>query len=217
MKLTFDDFFRRAAQAAELDTQQDLASLLGVNRSAVTQAKKRNAVPESWIMKLSRDLGLNPAWLESGMGTIRLGESSGPVEEEFAGVPKVRARLCAGGGSFEVNDGIEGYYAFRRPWLLRKGSESAMVLMDVTGTSMEPEIRDGDTLLIDQSQTGILAGSIYAVGVEDTVMVKRMEKRPGALVLHSDNPEYAPVVLRGDEIEGVRVIGRVVWACREYR
>ena len=57
MKLTFDDFFRRAAQAADLDTQQGLASLLGVNRSAVTQAKKRNAVPESWIMKLSGSWG----------------------------------------------------------------------------------------------------------------------------------------------------------------
>jgi len=40
------------------------------------------------------------------------------------------------------------------------------------------------------SQKDILAGSIYAVGIEDTIMVKRIEKHPGKLVLRSDNKDY---------------------------
>ena len=89
--------------------------------------------------------------------------------------------------------------------------------MDVFGDSMEPEIKQGDTVLIDQSQKNFLAGAIYAVGVEDTVMVKRLEKRPSALVLLSDNRAYSPIVLQGDELETVRIIGKIVWICREYR
>ena len=80
---------------------------------------------------------------------------------------------------------------------------------------MEPEIRHGDLALIDQSQTAVVAHAVYAVGVEDTVLVKRLEKRPGALVLISDNRDYAPIVLAGDELTALRIIGRVLWLGRE--
>jgi len=90
-----------------------------------------------------------------------------------------------------------------------------MVLMDIMGNSMEPEIKEGDTVLIDQSRTEILAYGVYAVGLEDTVLVKRLEKRPGKLLLLSDNPRYAPIELRGDELDTVRILGRVIWVGRE--
>ncbi|MBG0775317.1 MAG: LexA family transcriptional regulator [Desulfovibrionaceae bacterium] len=264
----FEAFFARVAELLDIDSQQELADFLGVNRSAVTQAKRRDSVPQRWILKLSRTLGLAPDWLESGQGPARAawhgrnaggraagniadgppvlvgrtsavagpaGQYAGPLSRDadersagpcgeqfddlFAAIPKVRARLCAGGGSFEVRDNVEGYYAFHRSWLQRRGGISGpehMVLMDVMGNSMEPEIHEGDTVLIDQDSRDVIAGSIYAVGVEDTVMVKRVEKRPGALALLSDNRDYSPIVLRGDELDTVRVVGKVIWIGREY-
>ncbi len=211
----FDIFFSRMQKTAGLQTQQDLAVMLGVNRSAITQAKRRGTVPERWVLKVARDMGLNPDWLENGRGPERM--VPGADENEFERIPKVRARLCAGGGSFETGSDIEGFYSFRREWLRRKGNSGRMVLMDVFGNSMEPEIREGDTALLDQAQKDIIAGGIYAVGLEDTVMLKRVEKRPGVLVLLSDNVDYTPIYLRGDEIAQCRIIGKVVWLCREYR
>ena len=41
----------------------------------------------------------------------------------------------------------------------------------------------------------ILAGAMYAVGIEDTIMVKRIEKRPNKLVLLSTHKDYLPVML----------------------
>ena len=73
----------------------------------------------------------------------------------------------------------------------------------------------GDMVLIDQGQTAVVAYGVYAVGLEDTVLVKRVEKRPGQLVLLSDNRDYAPIVLAGDELDALRVIGRVLWVGRE--
>ncbi|MFW5488303.1 MAG: LexA family transcriptional regulator [Desulfovibrio sp.] len=215
----FDEFYSRIRKATGLQTQQELAALLGVNRSAITQAKKRGAVPERWILKVSRDMGLSPDWLENGRGPERMpsGAAYGTNDDDFERVPKVRARLCAGGGSFETGGDIEGFYSFRREWLRRKGNSGRMVLMDVFGNSMEPEIREGDTALLDQAQKDIIAGGIYAVGLEDTVMLKRVEKRPGVLVLLSDNVDYSPIYLRGEEIDQCRIIGKVVWVCREYR
>ncbi|THB68122.1 MAG: helix-turn-helix transcriptional regulator [Desulfovibrio sp.] len=214
MTIAFDPFYTRVAEVLGLGSQQELAVALGVNRSAVTQAKKRNSVPEKWLLVLAREYGLDPDWLETGQGSPRSGPDLG---EEFKKVPKVQARLCAGGGSFEVEGNITDYYAFRWDWLNRRGNPDSMVLMDVMGNSMEPEIKEGDTLLIDQSQQDVFAGSIYAVGVEDTVLVKRVEKRPGALALISDNVEYSDLILAGDELETVRIIGKLVWISREYR
>ena len=98
---------------------------------------------------------------------------------------------------------------------VEKGSVEAMVLFDIFGNSMEPEIRNGDTVLVDQNQKEILAGALYAVGIEDTIMVKRIEKRPNKLVLLSNHKDYLPVLLTHKEAEDVRIIGRVIWICRE--
>jgi len=68
--------------------------------------------------------------------------------------------------------------------------------------------------MIDTSQQDILAGSIYAVGIEDTIMVKRIEKHPGKLVLRSDNKDYEPVYLSRNEMDGFRIIGKIVWISR---
>ncbi len=82
---------------------------------------------------------------------------------------------------------------------------------------MEPELKDGDTVLIDTSQKEILAGSIYAVGIDDTIMVKRLEKHPGKLVLMSDNKDYETIYLSLSEMDSVRIIGKIVWISRDVR
>ncbi|WP_455552638.1 S24 family peptidase [Desulfovibrio sp.] len=55
--------------------------------------------------------------------------------------------------------------------------------------------------------------------MDDSILVKRLDKQPGKLVLVSDNREaYPPLELdMTDEAvcESVRIIGRVLWWCRE--
>lgn len=211
----FESFFERVAAATDIRSQTELAATLGINRSAVTQAKKKGTIPANWVLGLSRKFGLNPDWLEKGVGDPK--ESKFCYDPEFDKIPKVNARLCAGDGSFEVGSDIQGFYAFRKDWLSRKGSAGNMVLMDIFGNSMSPELKDGDTVLVDESQKAIIAGALYAVGIEDTVMVKRLEKHPNKLVLQSDNKDYTPIFLREEEMDMARIIGKVVWVGREYR
>jgi len=214
--LKFESFLQRVFEAAGITSQTELAAALQINRSAITQARKKDSIPAKWILQLYKTFGLNPDWVETGSGPTFLKKSSSQ-DSIFKNVPKVKARLSAGGGSFEVGSEIEGYYAFRKDWLAIKGNQNKMVLMDIFGNSMEPEIKDGDTILIDESQKDILAGAIYAVGVDDTIMVKRVEKHPKKLVLLSDNKDYSPIYLQGNEIDSVRMIGKVIWICRELR
>lgn len=211
----FDSFLKRVFEATGITSQTELASALNINRSAITQARKKDSIPDKWILQLYRSFGLNPDWIETGSGQVSHKKTDS--DSIFKNIPKVKARLCAGGGSFEVGSEIEGYYAFRKDWLDNKGAINKMVLMDIFGNSMEPEMKDGDTILIDESQRDVLAGAIYAVGVDDTIMVKRLEKHPNKLVLLSDNKDYSPIYLQGSEINSVRIIGKVIWISRELR
>lgn len=211
-----DELINRVLDATGISSSSELANALEINRSGITHARNKNKVPDKWIVKLYRTFNLNPKWIESGTGRVFMDQRSDD-DVEFKAIPRVAARLSAGTGSFDVSETITDYLSFQTKWLSTKGSASNMVAMEVFGQSMEPVIREGDTVLIDQSQKHILAGAIYAVGVEDTILVKRLEKHPNKLVLNSDNKDYEPIFLDKDQVENVRVIGKVIWSCREYR
>lgn len=133
-------------------------------------------------------------------------------------VPLVAARLAAGKGSLETDGNVLSYFSFRQDWLCRKGDPEKMVLMKVCGDSMEPDIRHGDMVLVDQSKSQIYGHAIYAIGINEEIYIKQVETLPGeTLVLRSRNPEYSPISvdLHGDLADSVRVIGRVIWCCRE--
>jgi len=209
----FDSFIKRLREATVITSQASLAKTLSISRAAITQAKKNDSIPIKWITELSRLFNVNPDWLEKGVGSIVLGQNI--YHEIFLQVPKIKARLSAGGGSFETEPDIKEFYSFRKDWLSKKGKARDMVLMDIFGNSMEPELKEGDTVLIDQSQKAVLAGAIYAVGFDDTIFVKRLEKRPKELVLLSENERYPMMRFRDEEMDSVRIIGKVIWVCRE--
>ena len=251
MTIPFTEFFKRLAAATDIKTQMGLAQALGLNRSAVTQAKLRDAVPQKWILALARRYSLSPDWLEFGAGqaspkpqpvpfsTRCLGSRALPVQErktvakphavaskqqasteiarELVYVPKAQAILCAGGGSFEVGALPVSEHPFPRQWLAKMGNPAAMVFMDVVGDSMEPGIQDGDMVLVDQSNTRISLRAVLAVGLDDAIYLKRVEQRNGGLLLRSDNSAYSDIEIHGDELNTFRVIGKVVWLCRDCR
>lgn len=134
-------------------------------------------------------------------------------------VPLVEARLSAGTGSLETSADGERKYAFRSDFLHRKGCPNKMVLMRVSGDSMEPEIKDGDVVLLDQGKKHILPGRMYAVGIEDAIYVKQIDTMPGKLILKSMNSVYPPIEvdMRGDLAEQARILGQILWVGREYR
>lgn len=235
----FLEVFSRLKQATGTDTDTSLAEALGIKQGAVSAAKRSGQIPPSWVARVSKGFSVSADWLFYGTGMMRLAgiapqttqnhitnvqttpaqlSPESVIDQEFTLVPKVKARLCAGGGSLETDGRVVGYYAFKTDFLRRKGSPKNMVLMGVVGDSMEPSLLDGDTVLIDESQNEIITGGFFAVGIESEVFVKNLDRIPGKLVLRSQNARYAPIEIDmdGDLASSVRIIGRVVWSCREY-
>lgn len=148
---------------------------------------------------------------------IKLDDVFSKFEPETCGygyVRKVQAKLGAG-SSLITNGDMEGMYAFRQDFINEMGGNpEALVMFDVLGVSMEPTIPDGSTVLVNQRDTSIRSGQIYAVRVNDELLVKRLIQEPGRLLCHSDNPAFSDTVIDG-ETPNFEVFGRVRWFAKK--
>ena len=141
-------------------------------------------------------------------------ESKGPDPENFEFIPLAEAYLSAGEGAFVISEEIRQYYAFPKSWLKRLAtSPRNLFLMAVKGPSMEPGFMDGDIVMVDTGVKYVYGGYVYALGLADTIVIKRLELIPAGLVrIISDNKEYPPQEVYAEEI---RIIGQVIWHSRE--
>lgn len=91
------------------------------------------------------------------------------------------------------------------------GQERDCFLLDVRGESMiDAGLRPGDRILVC-SAVQVNDGDIAVVDVDGEAMVKRVYRRDHAVLLVSDNPDFAP-----REVETARIIGRVMNATRVF-
>ncbi len=81
------------------------------------------------------------------------------------------------------------------------------IALRVEGDSMEPNIRSGDILVIDQSDREPLEGRAYVVRSATGLIIKRLRQEAGAWIMASDNPDFPPRPMAGED----RILGRVLW------
>ena len=79
----------------------------------------------------------------------------------------------------------------------------------VSGDSMYPKIEDGDIIQV-RKQTSVDSGSIAVVLLNgEEALVKRVVYDDEHIELQSINPEYAPKIFKGAEVQRVQVVGLV--------
>ena len=135
---------------------------------------------------------------------------------EFIKVPRLNVRLSAGHGNGEhpeIDLQRENPQVFRAEWTRKERLKpGALASMYAQGMSMEPRICDGDSLLVDTSQTLVIDARVYAIWYAGELRVKRLFKRvDGGITIHSDNAtDYPRIEVTPDQLEHVRILGRVV-------
>lgn len=124
-------------------------------------------------------------------------------------VPLLDQSLSAGKGQpLPEDDTPAGYVAV--PKELRRYGDKLAALY-VNGDSMEPTLQRGDLVVCDSC--GWDGEGIYALRMDGCGYVKRLAKKPGKLVVISDNPKYEPWE-EPDESQAVSIIGRVHYALK---
>jgi hypothetical protein len=96
-------------------------------------------------------------------------------EGEFVMVPRLDVHLSAGGGREQVEIDLvkDNPQAFRAEWIRSCAEARKLAAMRASGESMEPTIHDGDSLLVDTSQTNVVDGKVYALWYDGGERVKR--------------------------------------------
>jgi len=147
---------------------------------------------------------------ESGARSIRLAswlledsKSSDPVQM----VPLV-GEVAAGRPILAVEH-IEDRLPVRQDWL---PVHERSFFLRVRGDSMAEGIQAGDLVLVDP-EVHVHRAEIVVAMIEDEATVKRFYPEADRVLLRSDNPAYADIVVSRD----FRVVGRVSALIRQYR
>ncbi len=150
-----------------------------------------------------------------GVAEERLGGPPAPAAADLVHVPLFDIGAAAGQGRESAEEREAGRIAFPRRMLrdLASAGLEALSLIRVEGASMEPQIRDGDLILVDaQDGAARLRDGVYVLRLDDRLVVKRVVLGPvrGRVDIVSDNAAFPS--WPGTPIAALTVIGRVRWS-----
>lgn len=163
------------------------------------------------------------------VNALLIGESSRSTtlhaERPHAGyvhLPLYDVHASAGNGTLNNLEQAVDVLAFKEDWVRRelRARPEDLNLIYVVGDSMEPDLRSGDIVLVDHTDTMAQREGVYVIRMDGALLVKQLQRLPGGVVkVISRNPSYEtfPVDLKQlANPNGFAVVGRVVWACRRF-
>lgn len=140
-----------------------------------------------------------------------------PDESDMVDIPFLHDVFAsAGGGATIPNEVDSGVIKFSTSFLkdfLRIDRFKGIHLITATGNSMEPTIVPGELLMVnpyENEDCRIKDGAIYIIICSDSVYVKRVYPSPKEMKLVSDNKDVDDIIIRSDDMDGCKIIGRVV-------
>jgi phage repressor protein C with HTH and peptisase S24 domain len=207
---------------------EQLANILGITRGAVGHYFTGNRMPSlKHLTKISRTFSVTLDWLITGEGPRSLDElrsipegspKKTQTEELFTMVPRHAVTASLGNGYEVDSEQVIDFLAFKTEWLMQERlNTKKLALISSAGDSMEPNMSDGDMLLIDlrDGLQQAKSGKIYVIRQGDHLYAKRLHwMTNGSLTIISDNKEYDPEVVMKQDLNQVNIVGRVVWIGR---
>lgn len=226
----FTEIYERIKLATNCRTQVELAELLNIRQSSISDAKRRDSVPGDWYMKLFERFGLNPDWLKYGMGPLYLRTDKGYCPQE---APQVLAESVAPYGDdmalatvVEVHDMACVYTdEAPRPVLAVSGRLSlprtfvrpSLLVLRLRGQAMEPQLREGAYIGLDVQDLAPVSGRMYAFFAPLEGLVIRqlfLDGTQSGYILRAQSPDYPETPLDAALLQR-RLLGRVIWSFQE--
>ncbi len=203
-------------------SQEQFARALGVTKTKIQniEAGKQRVDHELLMaMAVHFTIDLNELLGNDPKNTVSATEKMAPSNNgDFIPIPRLDVEASAGHGSLVQSEESTGSYAFNRKWLARRGlNPKDLAVISVAGDSMEPDLHDGDLILINRADQVLRDGRIFAVRYSDQLFVKGVQIFPGKRIfLNSRNSNYAPIIIDQDGTDDVEIIGRVVASMHEW-
>ena len=227
--VNFDEIFERIKQSTNTRTQMELAEVLDIRQSSISDAKRRNSVPAEWYMKLFERFGLNPAWLKGGTGPKYLRSELGYAVLDDPAAPLALQENAAQYNEPEAKSAVVPVYSALDPYTPERRAASVgrlniplsyaqpeVYVIRIESASMEPFFRRGAYVGIDTARKGVVSGELFAINLPyEGVVLKRIyiDAPRNNMILRSENPSHPELVLPVSEQDSI--VGRVSWVLQK--
>ena len=192
----------KEARKARGMTQTELAERIGVKFSAIHKYENGLVVnlKRDTIAALANALDVSPSWLMCI-------DDPAPAPANIIPLPAMRKVPLVGsiacGTPILAEENLDGTVGapdhVRADFALRCKGDSMI----------NARIFDGDIVYIRQ-QESVEHGEIAAVLIGDEATLKRVYIYDDCISLEAENPQYKPMVYRGEEMNNIRILGKAV-------
>jgi repressor LexA len=206
-------------------TQTEFASKIGITYKMLGLYERGKYEPSEKVLKLiSSTFGISYEWLKTGQGEMwekrektlleELEAKTREVFEKLVRIPVV-GRAGAGFPESPADMDVVGWVLVSKETFQKGGKFS----VQVHGDSMEPTLHDGDFVVFKTyvgDGSDIPNGKVVVVRNHyGELIVKRLTRVNGSIVLTSDNPKYPPIPPEQFTTEDLRIVGVAVKIVRE--
>lgn len=227
----FDEVFERIKMATNTRTQVEIAEVLDIRQSSISDAKRRNSVPSDWYMKLFEQFGLNPDWLKKGSGPMYLRTEQGytPVDapqgntvfedgSRYGGADSRSTVVSVNSTQLGENDELGSGPFLGRISIPQSFLSPGLHVVRIDNAAMEPQVLKGAYVGIDTAQNRVSSGEMYGVNLPyEGLVLKRVfvDTEGKRLILRSENPAHPEVSLPLGGYEKY-VVGRLAWVLQRF-
>lgn len=217
----FEEALERIKKATGARTQVQLAEVLDVRQSSISDAKRRCSIPADWFLKLYRSHGLDPDWLSEGVEPVYINADKAkvPADTLLREAPTPYGKMNSRGRVVPVST-MAGLNKEADEWEPKSIEELSvpesfcrpkLTVVKIDSASMEPVIARGAFVGIDRDQKEHPDGDLCAVHFpHQGLTVRRVFHQGDSFLLKADNEKYSDLTIPAAEMDA-RTVGRVVW------
>lgn len=222
----FQEVYDRIRHATNARTQTELAAVLEIRQSSISDAKRRDSVPADWYMKLFEKFGLNPDWVKGGTGPmyLRVNQVYSPVNDSPDGLheePAFYADPVAISKLSPVYSTVCSFEEGKKPELQQIGRIALpqhyvgpdLMVFRIESDSFAPLVVRGAYTGVDTSRKHPVSGDIYAVYMpHEGVALKRLflDGDKNRFLLQTEQPGFPASLLEAKDWPD-RIVGRLSW------
>ncbi|MEG2139885.1 MAG: helix-turn-helix domain-containing protein [Bilophila sp.] len=227
----FQEVYNRIRCATNARTQTELAAVLEIRQSSISDAKRRDSVPADWYMKLFEKFGLNPDWLKNGTGPmfLRIDQVYTPVEAPPGGLKEdpahyadptaisVLSTVYATQCPYEEGNPAPDLQPLGKIALPQSYVTPQTLVFHIESDALAPLVHRGAHVGVDSSCTHPISGEVYAVLMpHEGVALKRLflDNDTKCFQLRTEQPGHPAAFLPAQDCPQ-RLLGRVSWVLQQ--
>lgn len=227
--MSYEQILQRIHAVAHTRTQAELAALLEIKQSSISDSKKRQSIPGDWYIKLFEKIGVNPDWLKQGNGPIYLRTESGYVPSDGEGVSinpdfvvnsprceKLTTVYSMRGDYTKEPFSVTSLQPVGKITIPKNYAGNGIIVLEVDNDAASPTIRRGSHVGVNTVAKYPVSGVLFAVLIpyEGVVLRKLFWKQDeNCFILRAENPEHPEMQIQVEQIK--YILGRLVWVMQE--